>query len=81
MLWWETPRETVERWEFKAQRTHEECNQSSLLADRWTILLCDCGKSCEPRRLCSSCWSYPLHPVEVRLTSDSALHYALRNLA
>ncbi len=77
----ETAREQLERWEFKAQQTHEECSQPSLLQDRFTILLCDCGKNHEPRRLCQFCWGYPLHPLEVQPTFWGAAQHALRHVA
>ena len=80
MLWWETPRETVERWEFKAQRVYEECNRPSLLEGRWTIMVCDCGKNAREHRICEFCWSYPQHPIEMQPTLYSSLQHALRHV-
>lgn len=77
----ETAKEQLERWEFKAQRVYEEARQPNLLDARFTLLLCDCGKNCEPRRLCQFCWSYPLHSLEVQPTFWGAMQHALRHVA
>lgn len=75
----ETAREQLERMELAAQRVHAEHSGPGLLDWRWVILLCDCGLS--TNGLCRTCWSLPSHAVEMRLTENSALLYALRHVA